>query len=364
MNILSKIDSFYSIKNEINIIKKYLTNIKIIEKNINKIIDYYQKIYDILIDKFNIRTYENEIKKLIEEAEELSEKYKKIFINYVESLKLDKNSINFAKAKLKELEENDKKIVVKELEKIILFNKDLIEDNKKEKLSYYYQIFMYIIEFNFFKEITKKFSIQKYAELTKHMNLYEKNKIAELLNFSEISNAQNINKYWIDSIQKYYKEFLNNFNDNFYDEKNKNKIKNFINKIKILLLYVFCQSENKLDLIDLKNFIEKENKINNINLNFAFKIFKNYINFNIEFPKFIPNEIADYFDNHFDILKSLPNYKSKFSVIFNSNYQDYKNYIIDIINMFLEFNGIDKINNNANNLNEIIYFLINIKQFL
>ena len=375
-----KNDSFYSIKNEINIIKKYLINIKIIEKNINKIIDYYQKIYDILIDKFNIRTYENEIKKLIEEAEELSEKYKKIFINYVESLKLDKNSINFAKAKLKELkeqkeldelEENDKKIVVKELEKIILFNKDLIVDNKKEKISYYYQIFMYIIEFNFFKEITKKFSIQKYAELTKHMNLYEKNKITELLNFSEISNDQNINKYWIDSIQKYYKEFLNNFNDNFYDEKNKNKIKNFINKIKILLLYVFCQSENKLDLIDLKNFIEKENKINNINLNFAFKIFKNYINFNIEFPKFIPNEIADYFDNHFDILKSLPNYKSKFSVIFNSNYQDYKNYIIDIINMFLEFNGIDKINNNANNLNEIIYDLINnynkednIKQFL
>ena len=185
-----------------------------------------------MIDKFNIRTYENEIKKLIEEAEELSEKYKKIFINYVESLKLDKNSINFAKAKLKELkeqkeldelEENDKKIVVKELEKIILFNKDLIEDNKKEKLSYYYQIFMYIIEFNFFKEITKKFSIQKYAELTKHMNLYEKNKIIDFLNFSEISNDQNINKYWIDSIQKYYKEFLNNFNEFFLMKKTKIK---------------------------------------------------------------------------------------------------------------------------------------------
>ena len=140
------INSFYSIKNEMNLMKKNLINIKIIEKNIKKIIEY-QKIYEKLIDIFNIRNFEKEKQKLLEEAEELSEKYKKIFINFVEGLKLNQISINFAKKQLKELkeqkefdeiDENEKKIVVKELEKIILFNKDLIEDKKEEKLSFYY----------------------------------------------------------------------------------------------------------------------------------------------------------------------------------------------------------------------------------
>ena len=112
-----------------------------------------------------------------------------------------------------------------------------------------------------------------------------------------------------------------------------------------------------MKLKDLKTFIEIDNKMKMkiINLNFGFKIFKIYNNFNIEFPKFFPNEIADYFYNHFEILKSIPNYQFHFTNIYNNNYQDYEKYVIDIINMLFETNGICKINNDSiKNLNEVV----------